>query len=295
MSLSQAKSKKNIVIVSGLAGSGKTLASHTLEDLGYYCIDNLPPILLKSFISQNVLDSIPAQHIALELDSRDVRAPQALKSVFKKLSEICHTELLYLEASQKALLHRFRETRRHHPLIAGGKVKNLANAIFKDIKTLSPIKALATHVVDTSNLAPQDLRRYIIKSFSYQKVAKGLKLNFISFGFKHGIPNDLDTLFDVRCFKNPHYEKKLKPKTGLDEKVRDYIFSDQNTETFLKKVVDFIEFMYPCSVEEGKHFFNVGIGCTGGKHRSVALSNALYSHFKTRLPFVTIEHRNIED
>lgn len=295
MSLNQSKIQKNLVIVSGLAGSGKTLVSHTLEDLGYYCIDNIPPLLLKSFTSLEVINSIPSDHIALELDSRDSNTPHALELVFQKLSEICKTEFLFLEASQKSLLHRFRETRRHHPLIANGKTHNLADAISTDIKTLSPLKKLATHVVDTSNFAPQDLRRYVLKNFSYKNETKGLKLNFISFGFKHGIPNDLDTLFDVRCFKNPHYVPELKPLTGLNTTVRDYVFNDKNVQTFLEKVIDFIDFMYPCYIDEGKHFFNVGIGCTGGKHRSVALTEALYKHFKSRLPFVTIEHRNIDE
>ncbi len=294
MSVQTIKSKKNLVIISGLAGSGKTISSHTLEDLGYYCIDNIPPVLLQFFTSNEVIDSIPAEHIALELDSRDPKTLLTLKSVFEKLSNICKTELLYLEASEKALLHRFRETRRHHPLIANGKTNNLADAINVDIKTLSPIKSLATHVLDTSHFAPHELKRYLIKNFSYDNSKKGLKLNFVSFGFKHGIPNDLDTLFDVRCFKNPHYEAHLKLHSGLTEPVRSYVFSDENVQTFLDKVIDFITYMYPCYIAEGKHFFNVGIGCTGGRHRSVALADALHQHFKSHLPFVSIEHRNIE-
>lgn len=289
------KPKKNIVIVSGLAGLGKTLVSHTLEDIGYYCIDNLPPVLLKFFASKTVIDAIPANHIALELDSRDVKTPEALQSVFKKIGKICKTELLYLDTSQETLLHRFRETRRHHPLISRGLTQNLVEAIEQDIKTLSPIKTLATHVLETTHLTPQELRRFVLKNFSVDNKSSALHLKFISFGFKHGVPNDLDTLFDVRCFKNPHYETNLKELTGLNKPVKTYVFSDKNVNEFLIKVKDFITFMYPRYVDEGKHFFNIGIGCTGGKHRSVALAEALYQHFKSHLPFVTIEHRNIKD
>jgi len=294
-SSSKLSQKKHLVIISGLAGSGKTFASNTLEDLGYYCIDNIPPTLLKVFTSEEVIQSIQADHIALELDSRDSKTPQTLEEVFHCLSKICETQILYLEASTEVLVHRFRETRRHHPLIASGKKSNLSEAITHDIETLSPIKQLATHVLDTSNLAPKELRRFILKNFSYKNHEHGLRLNFISFGFKHGIPNDLDTLFDVRCFKNPYYEKHLKSYTGLDQAVKTYVFTDENIKEFLKKVTDYIAFMYPCYLNEGKHFFNVALGCTGGKHRSVALVEELYKHFKSHLPFVTIEHRNIDD
>lgn len=294
MSLHKLNNSKNILIVSGLAGSGKTIASHALEDLGYYCIDNLPPILLKFFTFQEVVDAIPSDHIVLELDSRDPQTPQTLHSVFEKLEKHYRVELLYLDASLDALLHRFRETRRAHPLIALGCAKTLNEAIEKDIETLSPIKDLATHVLDTTHLKPKELRRFILKNFSFTNQT-GLHLNFVSFGFKYGVPNDLDTLFDVRCFKNPFYEAHLKELSGLNEAIKAYVFSDENVHEFFEKVKNFIEFMYPKYVDEGKHFLNVGIGCTGGKHRSVVLTEALYKYFKEKFPLVTIEHRNIDD
>lgn len=294
MNLANSDQPKNILIVSGLAGSGKTIASHALEDLGYYCIDNLPPILLKFFAFNEVIDAIPSDHIVLELDSRDPQTPETLRSVFEKLEKNCKTQLLYLDTSPEALLHRFRETRRSHPLIALGCATTLNEAIEKDIDTLSSIKSLATHVLDTTHLKPKELRRYILKNFSFENKT-GLHLNFVSFGFKYGVPNDLDTLFDVRCFKNPFYEKHLKELSGLHESIKSYVFSDEDVHQFFEKVKDFIEFMYPKYVDEGKHFLNIGIGCTGGKHRSVVLSEALYEYFNKKLPLVTIEHRNIDD
>lgn len=287
--------KKHIIIVSGLAGSGKTVAIHALEDLGYYCIDNLPAVLLKSFADSIEQNNLKATHIALALDSRDQDIPITFESIYPGLIQSCNLQILYIKASDEVILKRFRETRRQHPLSIHSPLLNLQEMIKLDEKMLEPIKDLAHRTLDTSNMPTQYLKRFIHKHFSISDSNSHLLLNFVSFGFKHGTPSDLDTLFDVRCFKNPHYEPHLRELTGLTQHVKDYVFADPNINLFINKIVDLINFFYPLYLEEGKHYFSVGIGCTGGKHRSVAIAEELVKIFRNTYPLVTIEHRHIEE
>ncbi|APJ05165.1 RNase adapter RapZ [Silvanigrella aquatica] len=287
--------KKSIIIVSGLAGSGKTVAIHALEDLGYYCIDNLPAVMLKSFSEAILNNNLKATHIALALDSRDQDNPKTFDEIYPNLVKTCHVQILYIKASEEVLLRRFRETRRHHPLSINSPLISLQDAIKLDEKTLEPIKDISHHVLDTSHMSSQYLKRFIHKQFSFSGTKGKLLMQFISFGFKHGTPTDLDTLLDVRCFKNPHYDPHLRKLTGLNPLVKDYVFSDPHVVTFISKTTDFLKFLYPLYLEEGKHYFSIGIGCTGGKHRSVAITEELAKIFKTEVPFVTIEHRHIEE
>jgi RNase adapter protein RapZ len=287
--------KKNIIIVSGLAGSGKTVAIHALEDLGYYCIDNLPAVLLKSFAEAIEQNNLKATHIALALDSRDQDNPITFETIYPGLINSCNLQILYIKASDEVILRRFRETRRQHPLSINSPLLSLQDIIKLDEKTLEPIKVLANRTLDTSHMPSQYLKRFIHKHFSISDSKNHLLLNFVSFGFKHETPSDLDTLFDVRCFKNPHYEPHLRERTGLTQHVKDYVFSDPNVTPFIAKTVDIIKFLYPLYIEEGKHYFSIGIGCTGGKHRSVAIAEELAKTFRSILPLVTIEHRHIEE
>lgn len=288
------KIKKNLVIVSGLAGSGKTVAVHALEDLGYYCIDNLPAILLESFTHNEVLSHIKADHIALALDSRDLQTPQAITSLYEQLNKLFHIQILYLESSHEIILKRFRETRRLHPLTFHSvDSMNLQEAIDLDEKTLLPIKALANRVLDTSDLFAHTLKGLVYHEFAPSDKSKHVFLNFVSFGFKYGIPSDLDTVFDVRCFKNPHYDPKLRELTGANKLVKESVLSDENVEIFIKKVTDLIQFFYPLYQKEGKRYFAIGIGCTGGKHRSVVIVEELAKIFRSSLPLVGLEHRHI--
>lgn len=282
------------MIVSGLAGSGKTIAIHALEDLGYYCIDNLPSVFLSSFLEEKINTKIEANQIALALDSRDVHSPHALQQVFPKLEEHFQVSVLYLHSTVDVLLTRFRETRRHHPLIANHSVLSLRDAIHMDEKTLSPIKKLAHRTLDTSFLSMQNLKRFIYHNFAPNTESTHLFLSFVSFGFKHGTPNDLDTIFDVRCFKNPHYDPNLRHLTGKAPQVKENVFSDPNVAPFMQKVCDLITFLYPLYNEEGKRYFAIGIGCTGGKHRSVAIVEELAARFRTQYPLVSTDHRHIE-
>lgn len=286
--------KKNVIIVSGLAGSGKTIAIHALEDLGYYCIDNLPAVLLKSFAESVESNNLKATHIALALDSRDPDNPVTFESIYSGLMKSCNLQIIYIKASNDVILRRFRETRRQHPLSVLHPLSSLQDIIKIDESTLEPIKNLAHRSLDTSHMPTQYLKRFIHKHFSISDSNSHFLLNITSFGFKHGTPSDLDTLFDVRCFKNPHYEPHLKDLTGLTQHVKDYVFNDPNVPIFIKKVKDLIEFFYPLYLEEGKHYFSIGIGCTGGKHRSVAIAEELAKIFRESFPLVTVEHRNIE-
>lgn len=287
--------KKNIIIVSGLAGSGKTITIHALEDLGYYCIDNLPSVLLKSFSEAIEKNNLKATHIALALDSRDQDIPFTFETIYQVLIKSCNLQIIYIKASEEIILKRFRETRRHHPLSIHLPLLSLQDAIKLDEKTLEPIKNLAHRTLDTSNMTSPYLKRFIHKNFAISDTNSHLLLNLISFGFKHGTPSDIDTLFDVRCFKNPHYNSELRESTGLTEEVKNYVFSDSNVGLFINKIVDLINFFYPLYLEEGKHYLSIGIGCTGGKHRSVAIVEELAKIFRKKIPFVSVEHRHIEE
>lgn len=286
--------QKNLVIVSGLAGSGKTIVIHALEDLGYYCIDNLPAVLLKSFANEEVLSHIKDENIALALDSRDFETPKTLQSIFFHLKEAHNISVIYLTSSEEVISKRFRETRRQHPLTAKNSTLNLHKAIKLDEKTLMPIKKLASRVLDTSEMSVQSLKRFIYNNFAPSEKSKHILLNLISFGFKHGVPADIDSMFDVRCFKNPYYEESLRHLTGKDIKVKNYVFSDKNVPIFIDKAVNLVEFFYPLYQEEGKRYFAIGVGCTGGKHRSVAIVEELAKIFRDLYPFVSVDHRHMD-
>jgi UPF0042 nucleotide-binding protein len=287
--------KKTLLIVSGLAGSGKTIVIHALEDLGYYCIDNLPAILLKSFKEEEVRKQINAEFIALALDSRDTETPKAFQSVYFELKSFYEIKVLYLTSSEEIIARRFRETRRQHPLTSKKTLSlNLHQAIKLDEKTLSPLKKLAERSLDTSEMSVQNLKRFVYHNYAPSEKSTHVLLNFISFGFKHGVPLDIDTIFDVRCFKNPYYEQTLRHHTGKEAAVREYVFSDQNVALFINKVVDMIKFFYPLYQNEGKRYFAIGIGCTGGKHRSVAITEELAKIFIGLYPLVSVDHRHID-
>jgi UPF0042 nucleotide-binding protein len=288
------KQKKSLVIVSGLAGSGKTIVIHALEDLGYYCIDNLPAVLLKTFTSEEVLTNIHPEYIALALDSRDFNTPKTFQSIYLDLKEFYNIKIIYLTSSEEVIAKRFRETRRQHPLSAKDSSLNLLKAIKLDEKTLKPIKKLAQSILDTSELSVQSLKRFIYNNFAPSEKSKHILLNLVSFGFKHGIPADIDSMFDVRCFKNPYYETSLRHSTGKEIVVKDYVFSDKNVPIFIDKVVSLVKFFYPLYQEEGKRYFAIGIGCTGGKHRSVAIAEELAKIFRSLYPFVSVDHRHLD-
>lgn len=290
---------KHLVVVTGLAGSGKTLALHALEDIGYTCIDNLPSALIGSFIDSMKSHQIAGRYIALALDSRDPHLSSGLKRLTAELvAPFCETNILFLDSIDEVLLMRFRETRRPHPLSRESHgshrelSKGLVAAIAADRALLEPFKDMASSVIDTSSTTSQYLRNLIKNRYRPQGLLDSLDLQLVSFGFKHGVPTGLDTMFDVRCFANPHYIDELRPLTGLDNRVRDFVFEDKGVDTFLTKSCDLIRFLYPLYVEEGKSYFCVGIGCTGGKHRSVAIVEDMAKRLQKEIPTVRVEHRH---
>ncbi len=279
------------VIVTGMSGAGKLTAQKMMEDMGYYCVDNLPVPLIAKFV-ELILE--PSQEITKVVLGIDVRADQSFDDVMEALADLRKKgfayEILFMEASDTTLMKRYKETRRMHPLAIGGRV---ADGIEKERKILEKMKADANYVIDTSHLLTRELREELDRIFVKNEDYNSLMVNIVSFGFKHGIPADVDLVFDVRFLPNPFYIDELKHKTGNDEEVRDYVMSFPEAEEFLQKLTDMIAFLIPNYIKEGKNQLIVGIGCTGGKHRSVTLANKLYEQLKDQGNYgLTVSHRD---
>lgn len=289
-----------IIVVSGMAGSGKSVVLRALEDIGFHCVDNLPAPLLPGFIDACAENKFHAPLLALALDVRDRTMPKALLKCWERLTSLTQVEMLFLEADSDVLLTRFRETRRIHPLTKvshdqfESKVDSLTEAISLDAKMLEPVRARATRVIDTSKISAQMLRQMILHDYAPSAEHVELALLLVSFGFKYGTPADLDTLFDVRCFRNPHYIEQLRPLTGLNTEVADFVLGDPQVQDFIDKTFDLLNFLIPLYKTEGKRYLGVGIGCTGGKHRSVAIVEALGKRLRQILPNLKIEHRHFD-
>lgn len=279
------------VIVTGMSGAGKLTAQKMMEDMGYYCVDNLPVPLIPKFV-ELILE--PSQEITKVVLGIDVRADQSFDDVMTALADLKSKgfayEILFMEASDATLMKRYKETRRMHPLAVGGRV---ADGIAKERKILEKMKADADYVIDTSHLLTRELKEELDRIFISNKDYNSLMVNIVSFGFKHGIPADVDLVFDVRFLPNPFYIDELKLKTGNDQEVRDYVMSFPEAGEFLQKLTDMISFLIPNYIKEGKNQLIVGIGCTGGKHRSVTLANKLYEQLKDKGNYgLTVSHRD---
>ncbi len=281
------------VIVTGMSGGGKLTAQKMMEDMGYYCVDNLPVPLITKFVDL-ILE--PNREITKVVLGIDVRADQPFEEVMEALEKLKQTgfqyEILFMEASDQTLLNRYKESRRMHPLAIGGRV---ADGIAKERKILEKMKADADYVIDTSRLLTRELKEELDRIFVSNKDYNSLMVNIVSFGFKHGIPADADLVFDVRFLPNPFYIEELKTKTGNDKEVRDYVMSFSEAEAFLQKLTDMISFLIPNYIKEGKNQLIVGIGCTGGQHRSVTLANRLYEQLKDKGNYgLTVSHRDVK-
>ena len=277
------------LIVTGLSGSGKTTVSRFLEDLGYYCMDNLPSKLIPSFVDLWKREEVQIEKVALVLDIRETgfskKFPDVLQDIKKKISP----RVIFLEASDGTLVKRYSESRRPHPL-AGEKT--IVEAVKKERVRLAKIRALADEVIDTSLMNISDLRKYLSNRFLTEKSGK-MQIAIISFGYKYGVPIDSDLVFDTRFLPNPHYVEHLREKTGKDENVVAYIFDSKVTKGFLAKLYDFLEYLMPNFVDEGKSHLTIAIGCTGGKHRSVAIAENLAERLKKKKYKIQIHHRDI--
>lgn len=282
-----------IVIVTGISGAGKSTALKMLEDAGYFCVDNLPVPLLPKFMEMLILPGSEYTKVGLGIDIRSSQKFGQLRETLETLrKKDVKFEILFLDASDGALIKRYKETRRSHPLAGDGRVDK---GIDEERRRTIFLKQQADYIIDTSQMLTRELRSEILKIFVENKNYKNLYVTILSFGFKYGIPGDADLVFDVRFLPNPYYIQDLRPMSGNDAPVRDYVMSSETARKFLDKLVDMVQFLIPNYVAEGKNQLVIGIGCTGGKHRSVTLANALYYALEQEEGYgLKIEHRDIE-
>ena len=281
------------IIVTGMSGAGKSTALKMLEDAGYYCVDNLPVPLIEKFAELVSMPGSETEKVALGVDVRSRHGFDELSHVLDNLEEGgLPYEVLFFESGDETLIKRYKETRRIHPLAGEGRVEE---GISRERETLASIKKRASYIIDTSNMLTRELKAELDKIFVKNKTFKNLFVTIVSFGFKYGIPSDADLCFDVRFLPNPYYFEELKSKNGNDKEVRDYVMGFKEAETFLDKLEDMLTFLLPNYIIEGKNQLVVAIGCTGGKHRSVTLANALYKRMEKHTEYgFKIDHRDIE-
>jgi UPF0042 nucleotide-binding protein len=286
----QKRNEVQLIVVTGMSGAGKTVAAQCFEDLGFFCVDNLPPILISKFAELLGQSNGKLQKVALIIDLRGRAFFSTLLDSLKQLEEQhgIHHSILFLEADDDTLVRRYKETRRRHPLAADGTP---LDGIRQERILLQELREKADHVIDTSRLRPLELKQQIQ---ALQKVSKTDSfVTFMSFGFKHGIPIDADLVFDVRFLPNPHYIDELRPQTGREKIVSDYVMQWEETKLFLEKMIDLLTFLIPQYKKEGKSQLVVAIGCTGGKHRSVAIAEHLYHTLKDQ-ERCQVKHRDME-
>lgn len=266
------------VVVTGMSGGGKTTALKMLEDAGFYCVDNLPISLVEKLVELIAIPESEIDKVALGLDVRaDMRFEDAQKTLKRVKSKGYPIEILFLDCDDNVLIKRYKETRRIHPLVQDGRVED---AVHQERRILHDIQKNADYVIDTTNLLTRELKAELDRIFVKNEEYNSLMITVMSFGFKYGIPTDADLVFDVRFLPNPYYIDGLRNKTGNDPEVQDYVMSCPEAEEFLDKLTDMLNFLVPNYVREGKYRLVIGIGCTGGKHRSVTLANALYQRMK---------------
>jgi len=280
-----------VVIITGLSGSGKTTALRALEDIGFYCVDNLPVALLPQFLDIQSAQQKNISQVAMVMDLRENTFIQTYKGVFEQLQrEGYKIEILFLDAGDDALLHRFSETRRVHPLSQA----SVMEGIHRERMLLRNLKEMADRVIDTTSCNVHQLKDAVQRHFLSSSTARRLFILVISFGYRYGIPVDADLVIDVRFLSNPYYVEELKNFNGYNEEVRDYVLSAEESVIFLQKLLDMMEFLMPLYEKEGKPRLTIAVGCTGGKHRSVVMANELMSYFAQQDYPVNVDHRDID-
>ena len=280
------------VIITGMSGAGKTYAIHILEDIGYYCVDNIPPTLISSFIALCESSNFHLNKIALVADARSGELVTHLYTEIEKLKHGGNEcTVLFLDADDDTLVKRYKETRRKHPHESNGRL----DAGIKFERTLlSEIKKSSDLVIDTSKLLTREFKEKMLGYFESQtREYEAISVNVVSFGFKRGIPLDCDLVFDVRFMPNPFYEEHLREKTGKDKEVAEYALSCESSQKFLEKLVDMLKHLLPLYTEEGKNKLVVGIGCTGGKHRSVAVAEYIKNALSQKNYYTSVHHRDL--
>lgn len=286
---------KQLVVVTGMSGAGKTLAIRTFEDLNYFCIDNLPPDLLANLVNMWKESGARSEDLAIVVDVRTGQFFGDFLQAYKELTA-AHVEgygkakILFLDASDPMLVRRFKETRRKHPLV--NENRGILESIKEERRLLADIKEKADKIIDTSNLEPESLRREIRQYFGPRDMGDGMVITVASFGYKYGVPLDADLVFDVRFLVNPYWVEHLSNLDGKHEEVRHYVLSDPMTEPLMERLCGLVEFSIPQYEKEGKAYLTIAIGCTGGRHRSVVVANELAHYLATRGSSVIVEHRD---
>ena len=281
-----------IVIITGLSGSGKSTAVRALEDEGFFCLDNLPVSLVATFVELVEHSREDIMDVALVMDIRSRDFIKGYDEVFQSMTRAGHSvKVFYFDATDEVLIRRFSETRRRHPALEGASVPE---GIRFERDQLAGLRRIATAIIDTSEMNVHRLREVVISSIKGRESALEMQVNLQSFGFRYGLPLESDLVMDVRFLPNPYFVPALRPFSGLDPGVRDYVLGQQETEVFLGRFRDMLEFLLPGYRREGKSYLSVSIGCTGGRHRSVAIAQELYEYFRQRHVNIKITHRDIE-
>ncbi len=281
------------VVVTGMSGGGKRTALKMLEDIGFYCVDNLPEPLVEKFVEVFATPDRAMTKVALGLDVRSDKTRGGVEKTLDMLREKGHSfEILFMDANEQVILRRYKESRRLHPLSEDGRIEE---GIRRERSILGGLRKKADYVIDTSNLLTRELKEELDRIFIKGEEYNSLMINIVSFGFKNGIISDADLVFDVRFLPNPFYIDELKQKTGNDHEVQDYVMSFDEAHIFMDKLTELINFLIPNYIKEGKYQLVIGIGCTGGQHRSVTLANELYERLKDKGSYgIKISHRDVE-
>lgn len=282
----------DIVIITGLSGAGKTVALRSLEDIGFFCVDNLPLTLLETFLS--TINSRLGK-IAVGVDIREGAYLPDLYALLSVLKDKYKVKILFFEADKEVLIRRYKETRRPHPLVFLKGQISLEEAIREEESLLFTIRDAADKIIDTSNYSPHQLRKYITINYGIDAAGKGLSILLMSFGFKYGVPENLDLLFDVRFLPNPYFVPELKSLKGTDIEVSEFVLKQAETVEFLVHVTTLLDFLLPKYINEGRSYLVIGLGCTGGRHRSPAIAEEIFKHInRTHNINLEIVHRDIE-
>ncbi len=285
----------DLLIVTGMSGAGKTHALQNLEDMGYYCVDNLPPQLILYMLDAEIASNTPHEKTAVTVDIRSEKLLAGIDRLAEDLSEKgIRTRILFLDASDNTLKNRYKESRRLHPLIQRGDVGDLTSALHREREILANLRSSADIVLDTSRLSSGGLRQKLIGIFG-KEGGVTMSIEFVAFGYKYGILADADIVFDVRCLPNPYYVDELRHLTGADQPVRDYVLGSEEGGALFEKIRDLLEYSIPLYIKEGKSRLVVGLGCTGGQHRSLAFAAALKEYFADKYPGVSLSMRDMEE
>jgi UPF0042 nucleotide-binding protein len=283
--------KPHILIITGLSGSGKTIALRALEDIGYYCVDNLPSQLIDN-VASTITEKGTIQNIAISMDIRERESLPTAVSDIEPLRTKYDISIIFFEADKDTLLRRFKETRRPHPLMSKD-MQDLDEAITVEKGLVLSLRDAADRIIDTSGFTPHQLRQYMISNYGTEKSTDTMNVTIMSFGFKFGMPQNADLVFDVRFLPNPHFVPELKELTGKNNSVKEFVLEKEQTKEFIKKLKGMMDFLIPLYVKEGKTYLTIGIGCTGGRHRSIVIAEEIASLINLETLNISVIHRDM--